>query len=338
MLEPANRGLRADRCVHRVRRTSRCSGGCTGLFRRFTPGADRGRWPPDERGTESAPNGTPAPAPGSRSVAGGGATSAGCALALEEARGGAGGAGRCRWAPSWCAGGRWWPAATTSPAPPTIPRRTPRWWRIRRAAAARRPTGGCSTCTLYVTLEPCAMCAGAIVLSRLPRLVFGAADPEGGDVRLAGEPRAGPPPQPPRGAVGGVLAAGSAAAAAGLLPRAAAGRAAVGSVGTASLTPSAAQPVHFAARIPLRPSLRYRLHDANPSDSTSSTSARSERVLARMAREIVERVGDAGRAWSLVGIHRRGVQLAERLAAEIERAEGGRSPPARSTSPSTATT
>lgn len=34
--------------------------------------------------------------------------------------------------------------------------------------------------TLYVTLEPCAMCAGAVVLSRLPRLVFGAFDPKAG--------------------------------------------------------------------------------------------------------------------------------------------------------------
>jgi tRNA(adenine34) deaminase len=33
---------------------------------------------------------------------------------------------------------------------------------------------------LYVTLEPCAMCAGAIVLARLPRLVYGAADPKAG--------------------------------------------------------------------------------------------------------------------------------------------------------------
>jgi tRNA(adenine34) deaminase len=34
--------------------------------------------------------------------------------------------------------------------------------------------------TLYVTLEPCAMCAGAIVLARVPSLVFGAADPKAG--------------------------------------------------------------------------------------------------------------------------------------------------------------
>jgi tRNA(adenine34) deaminase len=35
-------------------------------------------------------------------------------------------------------------------------------------------------CTLYVTLEPCAMCAGAMVLSRLTRLVYGAVDPKAG--------------------------------------------------------------------------------------------------------------------------------------------------------------
>jgi tRNA(adenine34) deaminase len=35
-------------------------------------------------------------------------------------------------------------------------------------------------CVLYVTLEPCAMCAGAIVLARVPRVVFGAHDPKAG--------------------------------------------------------------------------------------------------------------------------------------------------------------
>ncbi len=35
-------------------------------------------------------------------------------------------------------------------------------------------------CVLYVTLEPCAMCAGAIILSRLTRLVYGATDPKAG--------------------------------------------------------------------------------------------------------------------------------------------------------------
>ena len=37
-------------------------------------------------------------------------------------------------------------------------------------------------CTLYVTLEPCPMCAGAMVLARLPLLVYGAADPKAGAV------------------------------------------------------------------------------------------------------------------------------------------------------------
>ncbi|BAE05743.1 MULTISPECIES: tRNA adenosine(34) deaminase TadA [Staphylococcus] len=35
-------------------------------------------------------------------------------------------------------------------------------------------------CTLYVTLEPCVMCAGAIVMSRIPKVVYGATDPKGG--------------------------------------------------------------------------------------------------------------------------------------------------------------
>jgi tRNA(adenine34) deaminase len=35
-------------------------------------------------------------------------------------------------------------------------------------------------CTLYVTLEPCAMCAGAIILARVTRMVFGATDPKAG--------------------------------------------------------------------------------------------------------------------------------------------------------------
>ena len=37
-------------------------------------------------------------------------------------------------------------------------------------------------CVLYVTLEPCIMCAGAILQSRIPRVVFGAMDPKGGAV------------------------------------------------------------------------------------------------------------------------------------------------------------
>jgi tRNA(adenine34) deaminase len=49
-----------------------------------------------------------------------------------------------------------------------------------RAAAMRLGTWRVPDATLYVTLEPCAMCAGAIVLSRIPRLVYGAHDPKAG--------------------------------------------------------------------------------------------------------------------------------------------------------------
>src|SRR5881398_1601842 len=37
--------------------------------------------------------------------------------------------------------------------------------------------------TLYVTVEPCSMCAGAMIQARIPRLVYGANDPKGGAVR-----------------------------------------------------------------------------------------------------------------------------------------------------------
>ena len=47
------------------------------------------------------------------------------------------------------------------------------------AAGCRGPDGFADT-TLYVTLEPCAQCAGAIVLARVPRVVFGAWDPKAG--------------------------------------------------------------------------------------------------------------------------------------------------------------
>ncbi|WP_408008850.1 tRNA adenosine(34) deaminase TadA [Pseudalkalibacillus sp. A8] len=48
-------------------------------------------------------------------------------------------------------------------------------------------------CTLYVTLEPCPMCSGAIVLSRIDRVIYGASDPKGGCagtlMNLLDEPR-----------------------------------------------------------------------------------------------------------------------------------------------------
>jgi len=49
-----------------------------------------------------------------------------------------------------------------------------------RAAAAALGSWRLDRCTLYVTLEPCAMCAGAIVLARIERLVFGAWDDKAG--------------------------------------------------------------------------------------------------------------------------------------------------------------
>ena len=49
-----------------------------------------------------------------------------------------------------------------------------------RRAAATLGEWRLLDCTLYVTLEPCAMCAGVIVLSRLPRVVFAAYDPKAG--------------------------------------------------------------------------------------------------------------------------------------------------------------
>ena len=49
-----------------------------------------------------------------------------------------------------------------------------------RAAAAALGTWRLSGCTLVVTLEPCTMCAGAIVLARLARVVYGAVDPKAG--------------------------------------------------------------------------------------------------------------------------------------------------------------
>ena len=51
-----------------------------------------------------------------------------------------------------------------------------------RAAAATRGEWRREGCTLVVTLEPCTMCAGAAVLSRVERIVFGAFDPKAGAV------------------------------------------------------------------------------------------------------------------------------------------------------------
>ena len=52
-----------------------------------------------------------------------------------------------------------------------------------RQATRERASWRLDDCTLYVTLEPCVMCAGAIVQARVRRLVFGCLDPKGGAVR-----------------------------------------------------------------------------------------------------------------------------------------------------------
>ena len=56
-----------------------------------------------------------------------------------------------------------------------------------RAASETLGSWRLEGCTLYVTLEPCAMCAGAIVLARLDRLVFGAWDEKAGMVGSVGD-------------------------------------------------------------------------------------------------------------------------------------------------------
>jgi tRNA(adenine34) deaminase len=62
-----------------------------------------------------------------------------------------------------------------------------------REAGASLGSWRLAGCTLYVTLEPCAMCTGAAVLARIERLVFGASDPKAGFAgslaNLAQDPR-----------------------------------------------------------------------------------------------------------------------------------------------------
>lgn len=69
---------------------------------------------------------------------------------------------------------------------------------LRRAAETHgewRLTG----CTLVVTLEPCTMCAGALVQSRIDRVVYGARDEKAGAAKLPLGRGPRPPPQPPPG-------------------------------------------------------------------------------------------------------------------------------------------
>jgi tRNA(adenine34) deaminase len=76
-----------------------------------------------------------------------------------------------------------------------------------RAGASELGTWHLEGCTLFVTLEPCAMCAGAAVLSRLDRVVFGAADPKAGFAGSLGNLLQDPRLNHAASVTGGVLAA-----------------------------------------------------------------------------------------------------------------------------------
>lgn len=75
-----------------------------------------------------------------------------------------------------------------------------------RAAARKRGRWRLDGCSLYVTLEPCAMCAYAVVLARVSRLVFGADDPKAGAVGalwdIPRDPRVNHHPEVVRGVEG----------------------------------------------------------------------------------------------------------------------------------------
>jgi len=63
-----------------------------------------------------------------------------------------------------------------------------------------------SATTMYVTLEPCAMCAGAIIQARVPRVMYGADDPKGGAVRTCFEVLSHPKLNHHVDVTGGILA------------------------------------------------------------------------------------------------------------------------------------
>ena len=113
-----------------------------------------------------------------------------------------------------CRSARWSCARARSSRRPTTSascaRTRPRTPRCSRCARRRARLGSWRVldAVLYVTLEPCAMCAGAIVLARVPRVVYGASDPKAGAcgsvLDVLGEPRLNHRPE----VAGGLLARG----------------------------------------------------------------------------------------------------------------------------------
>ncbi len=74
------------------------------------------------------------------------------------------------------------------------------------AAGSQGESWRLEDCTLYVTLEPCTMCSGAMLLARIGRVVFGAADPRAGAIASTGRLLTGNPYNHGVEIVGGILA------------------------------------------------------------------------------------------------------------------------------------
>lgn len=88
-----------------------------------------------------------------------------------------------------------------------------------RLAAARLGSWRLDGCDLYVTLEPCAMCAGAMVLARVQRCVYATSDPKGGFVGTVGDLSSHPALNHRFAVVGGVRAEDAAALLSGFFRR-----------------------------------------------------------------------------------------------------------------------
>jgi tRNA(Arg) A34 adenosine deaminase TadA len=92
---------------------------------------------------------------------------------------------KCRWARCWCRTVKSSAAASTARSAAATRAPTPKWSRSAppQAVSNYRLPGS----TLYVTLEPCSMCAGLIVHSRVARVVYGALEPKAGIVQSQGQ-------------------------------------------------------------------------------------------------------------------------------------------------------